>query len=134
MYSAFSAPSFQGGGPPLKLGVAGVDASLVFDEIAREQHLFFFHPGDGVATGVTGARVPDGHFHAAQINLQAALAPRLAVANHQRRPGEARHRIGATEQAREALHFALYVLRAALHDELMGAPAGADFGLSLIPL
>ena len=36
-------------------------------QIAAEQDFFFFHPGDGVALGVTRARMPNLHHHATEV-------------------------------------------------------------------
>jgi hypothetical protein len=45
---------------------------------------------------------------------------------HERRPGQARHRFHAGEQARKALDLGLHVGFAALDDHLVGATAGDD--------
>jgi len=118
-------------GPLGQLRVAGVHTRFVFHQVAAEQHFFFFHPGNGVATGVAVAGAPDLHVHTAEVDGELAghfALGGVAAANDQGGPGEAGHRVGTAEQAGEALHFALHVLGAALLDELQRALAGDDFG------
>ena len=123
------AQRLQCGRPFFKLRIAGVHASVVLNQVAREQDFFFGHPGDGVAPGMTRAGMPDLHLNAAKVKHQLArhlALDRVAAANHQRRPSEAGHTFGVAEQARKTLHLALHVLRTALHNQLVGALAGND--------
>ena len=76
------------------------------------------------------AGVPDLYCHAAQVKCQFAgyfVFCRITTTNHQGWPGQAGHAFRIAEQARKALHLALHVLRAALHNQLVGALAGNDF-------
>ena len=125
------AQRFQRGWPLLELGITGVDAGVVLDQVAREQHFFFRYPGDGVAAGMARAGMPDLHPHAAEVDHQLAghLAPdRVAAGDHHGRPGQAGHAFGVAEQARETLHLALHVFGAAFDDQFISPLAGDDFG------
>jgi hypothetical protein len=78
-----------------------------------------------------GPGLPDLHLDAAQVHRELARHLRLwrvTATDHHGRPGQARHAVGIAEQAREALHLALHVLRAALVDQVQRALAGDDFG------
>ena len=120
LFGAQGGQCVQRGWPFFKLGVAGVAGGIGLDQVAREQHLFAGHPDDGVALGVAGADVHDFHF-------ELAHPQRHAVFEHQGGPGQTGDGVERVEQAGKALVLGLHVLRAALHDELVGALAGNDF-------
>nr|CUV37188.1 protein of unknown function [Ralstonia solanacearum]CUV42137.1 protein of unknown function [Ralstonia solanacearum]CUV60399.1 protein of unknown function [Ralstonia solanacearum] len=119
LLGAERAQGIQRGGPFFELGVAAIAGGVVFDQVAREQHLLRRNPHHRVALGVSRAQVQDLHFQLAEEQRQFAL-------EHQRRPGQAGHGLDAGEQAREALDLRLHVGLAALDDHLVRAAAGDD--------
>ena len=107
--------------------VSGVHTGLVLDQVAAEQDLLGLHPGNRVAACMACARVPDIDTDATQIQADTAVSARLAVTEHQGRPGQSGHAVSTSEQTREAVHFALHVLGTAFDNQVVRALAGDDF-------
>ena len=113
--------AIQRGGPVGQVGVAGVDAGVELDQVARETDALRRNPDHAVAARVAIAQMHHAHLQRAQPDRQLAF-------EHEGGPGQAGDRFGRAEQARKTADLRVHVGLAALDDQLVGATAGDDGG------
>ena len=111
------------GRPLREVGIPCIGCCIELDEVAGEQHLIPRQPHYGVTFGVSPANLHDA-------NLEFSEPQRQLLAEHNRRPGEARDRLHRAKQPRKPLDLTLHIRRPTLDDELVRVLAGDDvFGL-----